>query len=146
MSATGLEVFDSTLQKTHIWLNDISETLGEDRQTAWMVLGAVLRAIRDRLTVELSAHLGAQLPLLIRGAYYDQFNPSIQPLAYRSLDEFHAEITTRMRIGKPIEPAEAAEAVFGVLTRHITPEQVAKVRQSLPEEVRSQWPIAMPAH
>jgi uncharacterized protein (DUF2267 family) len=52
------------------------------------VLGAVLRGVRDRIPLDLAAHLGAQLPLLVRGAYYDQFRPSELPDKSRSLDEF----------------------------------------------------------
>lgn len=41
MSATGLEVFDRTLHKTHTWLN--MEALGaEDRHRAYTALRAVL--------------------------------------------------------------------------------------------------------
>jgi uncharacterized protein (DUF2267 family) len=71
MSATGLEVFDRTLQTTNTWLGEIMETLGPDRQIAWHALGAVLRTVRDRipLGLGLAPHLGAQLPLLVRGAY-----------------------------------------------------------------------------
>ena len=74
MSATGLDVFDKTLQTTHIWLDELMEEIGPDRQVAWHVLGAVLRAVRDRVPLELAVHLGAQLPLLIRGTYYDQWS------------------------------------------------------------------------
>ena len=42
MSATGLEVFDKTLQATNIWLGEIMERLGPDRQVAWKVLSTVL--------------------------------------------------------------------------------------------------------
>src|SRR2546423_5270300 len=59
MSATGLDVFDRTLQITNIWLDEIMETLGPDRQVAWHALGAVLRALRDRLPLGLAVHLGA---------------------------------------------------------------------------------------
>lgn len=144
MTATGLDVFDNTIQKTNIWLGEICETMGVDRATAWRVLGAVLRAVRDRVPVELSAHLGAQLPLLVRGAYYDQFTPDAQPLEYRSLDEFLTEVTTRMHGAQPVDPKAATQAVFGVLTRHITPEQVANVRDALPDEVRALWHDVMP--
>ena len=41
MSATGLDVFDKTLQTTN---NEIMAKLGPDRQVAWHVLGAVLHA------------------------------------------------------------------------------------------------------
>src|SRR3954451_6532504 len=70
MRATGLDVFDKTLQTTHIWLNDITEVIGPDKQVAWHVLGAVLRTLRDRVPLQVAAHLGAELPLLVRGLYY----------------------------------------------------------------------------
>src|SRR5947199_2623978 len=70
MSATGLDVFDKTLQTTNSWLDEISQTLGPDRKLAWKVLSIVLHKLRDRIPVDLSAHLGAELPLLVRGTYY----------------------------------------------------------------------------
>ena len=38
MSASGLDVFDRTLETTHIWLNEICNDLGPDKQVAWKVL------------------------------------------------------------------------------------------------------------
>ncbi len=64
MSATGLDVFDKTLQTTHIWLDELMAENGPDRQVAWHVLGVVLRTVRDRIPLELAVHLGSQLPLL----------------------------------------------------------------------------------
>jgi hypothetical protein len=78
MTATGLEVFDKT-QTTNIWLDEIMAELGPDRQVAWKVLSVVLHKLRDRILTGLSTHLGAELPLLVRGVYYDQFEPSKQP-------------------------------------------------------------------
>ena len=92
MSATGLEVFDKTLQTTNIWLNEIMDRLGPDRQLAWKALSVVLHKLRDRLPLELSAHLGAQLPLLVRGIYYDQFEPGRIPADCRSPEEFTEEV------------------------------------------------------
>ena len=43
MSTTGLDVFDKSLQLTNIWLNEIMEEHGPDRQRAWHILSAVLR-------------------------------------------------------------------------------------------------------
>ncbi|SDZ22353.1 Uncharacterized conserved protein [Sinorhizobium meliloti] len=71
MSATGLDVFEKTLQTTHIWLGEIMEQHGPDRKVAWHILTVVLRVLRDRLPPEIAAHLGAELPLIVRGAYYD---------------------------------------------------------------------------
>jgi uncharacterized protein (DUF2267 family) len=72
MASTGLDVFDRTLQITNIWLDEIMEEVGPDRQVAWHMLSATLRTLRDRVPLELAAHFGAQLPLLVRGVCYDQ--------------------------------------------------------------------------
>ena len=76
MSATGLEVFDKTLQTTQIWLDELIAAIGTNRQVAWHGLGAALRAVRDRIPLELAMHLGSQLPLLARGIYSDQWHAS----------------------------------------------------------------------
>ena len=44
-------------------------------------------ALRDRLPTDDSAHLAAQLPLIVRGAYYEQYRPSAQPQVIRSQEE-----------------------------------------------------------
>jgi hypothetical protein len=90
MSSTGLDVFDKTLQTTHIWLDELMQVIGPDRQVAWHVLGSVLRTLRDRVPLGLAVHLGWQLPLLVRGTYYDQWHAPDQTLEQlpRSLDEF----------------------------------------------------------
>jgi uncharacterized protein (DUF2267 family) len=142
MSATGLEVFDKTIQTTNTWLGEIMETLGPDRQVAWHVLGAVLRTVRDRIPLGLAAHLGAQLPLLVRGAYYDQWRPSEQPQKWRSLDEFFSIISAELSNVRPVNVRDAARSVFQVLNHYVDPNQVAKVREALPEDVRRLWPLS----
>src|SRR5207302_10180106 len=88
MSATGLDVFDRTMQKTNIWLDEIMQVTGPDRQVAWKVLSVVLHKLRYRLPVTLAAHLVAQLPLLLRGVYRDQFEPAKQPSDCDTIEAF----------------------------------------------------------
>lgn len=141
MSTTGLDVFDKTLQTTHIWLDEIMETVGPDRNVAWHVLGSVLRNLRDRLPLELAAHLGAQLPLLVRGAYYDQFRPGHVPERFHSEDEFLGRVIGDLRGIRPVNAREATRSVFAVLDHHVTPEQLEKVKWSLPAPIRGLWPV-----
>jgi uncharacterized protein (DUF2267 family) len=142
MSATGLQVFDRTLQITNIWLNEVSEELGPDRKLAWAVLGAVLRTLRDRLPINTSAHLGAELPLLVRGAYYDHYQPERQPTALRTSDQFLEEAEQQLSGQRPVNMKDAVQAVFHVLSRHLPPGACEKVRCSLPEDIRRLWPTA----
>lgn len=140
MSATGLDVFDKTLQTTNIWLKEICEEVGPDRQIAWHVLGSTLRALRDRLQPDLAAHLAAELPLLVRGAYYDRYRPAEQPRLTRSREEFVKSINADLQNIRPVNPDQAAQCVFRVLNHHIPKGQIDKVRAALPENVRELWP------
>jgi uncharacterized protein (DUF2267 family) len=139
MSQTSLDVFDKTLQATNIWLNEISSVIGPDRHLAWKVLSTVLHKLRDRLPVELSAHLGSQMPLLIRGAYYDQYKPSTQPGLCRSQEAFAAEVAEWLSDVRPVDPNLAIAAVLCVLDRHVDPGQIAKVKGTLPKQLRQMW-------
>ena len=145
MSATGLDVFDKTLQTTHTWLAELmqDEAVGPDRQLAWQVLGVVLRAVRDRIPLDLAVHLGSQLPLLVRGIYYDQWHaPGRLDGKPRSLDEFLEPIGERLAEIRPMDPRAVTGAVFTVLARHVDPGQAEKVRHALPGEVQTLWPAA----
>ena len=139
MSTNGLDVFDKTLQTTHIWLDEITAELGPDRQLAWKVLSTVLHKLRDRLSVENAAHLGAQLPLLVRGAYYDQYQPARQPSDCASIEAFVDEVGEWLSDARAVNPEAATRAVFGVLLRHIDPGQIAKVQGVLPTSIRGFW-------
>lgn len=145
MSATGLDVFDKTLQTTNIWLDEITDVIGPDRQTAWKVLSTVLHRLRDRLQPDLAAHLAAQLPLLVRGAYYDLYQPAKQPSDLHTAQVFVEEVADWLADIRPVDPQLAIAAVFGVLDRHVSPGEIAKVRQALPKSIRSLWPARVGA-
>lgn len=142
MSTNGLEVFDKTLETTHVWLKEIMADLGPDRQVAWKVLSIVLRKLRDRLPLDLAAHLGAQLPILIRGVYYDQFQPGKLPSDCDSREEFVAEVAEWLADIRPVDPDAAMRSVFKVLSHHIDPGQIAKVREALPRSLKQAWESA----
>jgi len=141
MGATGLDVFDKTIQTTNIWLDEIMAAIGPDRQIAWKVLSTVLHKLRDRIPLELSAHLSAELPLLVRGVYYDQLMPAEQPTDW-DLDDFTHEVARWLSDVRPVDPKDAMRAVFGVLSRHIPRGQIAKVQDALPADLRAFWVAA----
>lgn len=140
MSTTGLEVFDDTLQKTNTWLKEIMQVLGPDRRRAYTAMRGVLHCLRDRLTVDEAAHLGAQLPMLVRGIYYEGWRPAGKPNKIRSRDEFLAGIARHFEHVRPIDPQDAARAVFQTLEHHVDPGEIADVIQSLPQDIRTMWP------
>ena len=139
MSITGLEVFDQTLQKTNIWLKDIMGQVGPDRQRAYHALRAVLHTLRDRLTVDEAAHLSAQLPLLIRGLYFEGWHPAHKPTKERAQDEFLEQVEARLQGIEPINPETATRVVLEVLERYVDPAEAAHVKHMLPKPIRELW-------
>jgi uncharacterized protein (DUF2267 family) len=142
MSVTGLAAFDSTVQTTNTWLHELMEELGwEDRHRAYQALRSVLHAVRDRLTIEETADLGAQLPMLIRGVYYEGWHPGRKPPRKpRGREEFLAPIGEAFRDHPEVSPEGVLWAVFKVMERHITPGEIKDVKQILPESIRSLFP------
>src|SRR5688500_82210 len=142
MSANVPVVSDKLVDPTHMWLKEIMADFGPDRQVAWKVLSVVLRKLRDRLPLGLAAHLGAQLPILIRGIYYDQFEPGKLPTQCDSREEFVAEVAEWLSDIRPVDPDAAVRSVFKVLSHHVDPGQIAKVREALPRSLRQSWETA----
>jgi uncharacterized protein (DUF2267 family) len=141
MSITGLEVFDSTVHQTNVWLKAIMGRLGtEDRHRAYLALRMTLQALRDRLQPEMAVHLGAQLPMLVRGVYYEDWHMAGTPTRERHKEEFLAHIAAAFRRDPQVDAEQVARAVFAVLVEHIDPGQVSKVIAALPHELRELWP------
>jgi uncharacterized protein (DUF2267 family) len=140
MPATGLDVFDTTLQKSNSWLNELMDLMGwQDRQRAYHGMFATLHALRDRLTVEEVAHLGAQLPMLIRGFYYDAWDPTVNPLKERHKEEFLAYIAQYFKNDPTVDTEQLARAVFAVLRSRVTAGEIEDVKHILPSEIRELW-------
>ena len=140
MNSIGVDVFDTTLQKTSVWLNGVMEEMGwEDRHRAYSVLRAVLHALRDRLIVDEAINLGAQLPMLIRGFYYEGWRPEGRPSKYRHKEEFFAQVAKTLPGMEQAELERAVRAVFKVLSSQVTGGEIAQVRDQLPAEIREFW-------
>ena len=141
MSMTGLEVFDTTVHKTNSWLKEVMQEIHrEDRRKAYLALRATLHALRDRLTVEEVAQLGAQLPMLIRGFYYEGWDPTRKPVKLRDREEFLSLVEAEFRADDTLNPELIARAVFKVLANRITAGEIEDVKHVLPAEIRSLWP------
>jgi uncharacterized protein (DUF2267 family) len=140
MTHTSLASFDSTVQTTNLWLHEIQEQLQwQDLHRAYHALRAVLHALRDRLPIDQAAALAAQLPLLVRGFYYEGWHPHGKPIKERRKENFLAHISEAFRGDPLVDPEQVVQAVFRVLSRHVTTGEIGNVKQNLPAEIRSLW-------
>ncbi|MDP2334217.1 MAG: DUF2267 domain-containing protein [Reyranella sp.] len=144
MSATGLEVFDTTLQETNHWLKLMMGELGTDsRRTAFGALRGTLHALRDRIGVDNAAHLGSQMPMLLRGAYYERWRPAATPTRERHLADFIDHVADEMPRDSQTNPAEAARACFSVMSQCLDRGEMLKLRKVLPHEALNLWPDSL---
>lgn len=138
----NLDVFESTVQKTHAMLNDIERDLGwkNRRHDAYSALRAVLQVLRDRLTIEEVAHVGAQLPMLVRGFFYEGWKPSKTP---RKLDrqQFLVEILAKLAYIPEQSPERFVRSIFSSLIRHTDPGSLDHLRRALPHDIATLLPF-----
>ena len=143
MTTSHVAVLEQTLQKTHTWLASLAQKAGlENESQAYSAMRAVLHTLRDRLTVEEATDLGAQLPMLVRGFYYEGWNPAKTPHKQeRQLQPFLDDISQEMgNAALTIEPEQAVKAVFALLQDKITQGEINDVKQMLPAELQGLWP------
>lgn len=141
MSQTGLAAFDSTIQTTNVWIREVTQRMAwTDHHRAYRALRAVLHALRDRLTVEQAAALAAQLPMLVRGFYYEGWHPAGTPIKERKKEQFLGHVREAFREDPHFDAEQATRAVLSVVAKHVTEGEVSTIRHLLPSELRELWP------
>jgi uncharacterized protein (DUF2267 family) len=136
------DIFDGTLQKTQIWLNELMSALDWENHPhkAYLALRTVLHALRDRLPVEEAVQLGAQLPMLVRGFYYEGWTLKGKPHKERHKEDFLAHIKDAFKEDVTVRPESIARAVFKVLARHTSQGEIDDVKPILPKALHELWP------
>lgn len=135
MMSTGVENLDRSIDKANAWLADIDAGFGTaDRHLAYRVLRAWLHCLRDRLSVGVAAHFAAQLPELLRGVFYDGWNPARVPHKYDRaayITRFAREARVR-----DSDVSKAAGIVSSVARRRMSAGVVAEAFGLLPADLR----------
>ena len=137
-TTTGVTALDHTVQETNVWLKAVDEQLVlENRHHAYNALRAVLHALRDRLQPEAAVKLGAQLPIMVRGIYYEGWHMAATPTKERHLEEFAAHILRELPPQFPIDPLRAARGVYEVLWERLSSGEFEKLMAHLPASLRN---------
>jgi len=140
MTTATDHLFDKTVHATNAWLNDVVQELGGgSRERAYLVLRTVLHALRDRLPIEQVAAFGAQLPMLVRGFYYEGWHPTGKPLKERKKEQFLSHVTAVFQGDPTADAEEMTSAVFRVLERHVTPGAIEQITATLPRSLQAMW-------
>lgn len=135
MTRTGVDSLDRSIDKTNAWLADVAAKFGtEDRRLAYRVTRSWLHTLRDRLPVTIAAHVAAQLPELLRGVFYEGWNPSKVPVKY-SKDEYIARFARDAQVHHD-EVARSGRLVTSAMRRHISAGAIDEALGALPADIR----------
>ena len=141
--AGGSHVWDRAIHKANAWLQELDGALGwGDLDATLLALRSVLHALRDRLTPNEAVQLAAQLPLLLKGVYFDGWRPSVTPRRTRTRQDFLDAVRAPLIRGIPeADPERVTRAVFRLLDEHVSGGEIADVRGVLPAEWMDLWPV-----
>ena len=141
MTDTGLSTFDKTLQTSNEWLHEIEEALHlEDRQQSYHALRGVLFSLRDRLPVDEAMDLAAELPMLIRGIYFEGYKAANKPDKYNA-GEFLRHVEQELHAGGVTNaPNDVTRCVLGILSNHISDGEAQQIHDAMPGDIQGLWP------
>ena len=130
------------VQQSQEWLKELRDNADLSSEAeAWSVLRTVLHQLRDRLTIEEAAQLSAQLPLIVRGAFFEGWKPRNMPdKSVRTREDFLDALAMRL-LPHPLPPERMARQVFTLLTRHLDPGEISDVIGQFPDSIKELWPL-----
>jgi uncharacterized protein (DUF2267 family) len=129
-----------TVQQTQEWLKELRDNANlADVGEALSVLRVVLHQLRDRLTVEEAVDLGAQLPIMIRGIYYEGWQPHKVPEKIHTREKFVDQVTIKL-LPRTVPAERMIRDVFAVLAHHCDPGEISDVIDQMPKELKELWP------
>jgi uncharacterized protein (DUF2267 family) len=86
-----------------------------------------------------AVQLGAQLPLVLKGVYYDGWQPAKTPHASRRAEEFLGEVAARFQ-WHPRDAESMVRTALAVIARHVSEGEMLQVKRSLPKDIQTLLP------
>ncbi|MEV7968908.1 DUF2267 domain-containing protein [Sphaerisporangium sp. NPDC088356] len=137
MAETGYPSFNTTVDKTNRVLKEIEQAYGwpkERRKQSYAALRGVLHALRDRLTIQEAAQFGAELPMLMRGVYYEGWDVNRVPVRM-SKDGFLARVRQEFPYEVKGGIEQLTRTVVDALKMYVSEGEWADVRAGMPKDL-----------
>jgi uncharacterized protein (DUF2267 family) len=135
-------VFDTHLDVAKRWLSELITNLDlspAESPRALHALRAGLHAIRDRLPPNEVLDLGAQLPTLIRGFYYEGWTLRTEPRQIRDRAAMIARVKKELAPDQHLDPVDVLRAVIHLVVEHVSAGEIDDVLATLPKPIRALW-------
>lgn len=137
---TTTAALDASVRATEEWIGDLMRRLGwQDRERVYLALLAVLHALRDSLPRDEAVYVGAQLPALLRGLYYEGWHPGGRAQA-KSRSAFLERVHDGVHRDPAVDPDQVARAVLALLAARMAPAELEDAKAATPKPLHNLWP------
>jgi uncharacterized protein (DUF2267 family) len=137
---TPISDLNTAVPATEYWIDDLKQRLGwQDRARVYLALLATLHALRDCIARDEAVYIGAQLPSLLRGLYYEGWHPGARP-ATRSRSAFLERIHEGVHRDPGIDAEQVARAVFALLAARLPAAEIEEAKAATPGVLHNLWP------
>ncbi|WP_036259523.1 DUF2267 domain-containing protein [Mesorhizobium sp. WSM3224] len=132
---------DYALQATQNWISDLVWRLRwHEREQVYRALIATLHALRDCLDRDEAVYIGAQLPALLRGFYYEGWHPAWRTKA-RNRNSFLDRVHEGVHRNPAVDPEEVARSVLGQLADRMSVAEIQEAKAATPRVLNDLWPV-----
>lgn len=132
--------FKHTITHTHEWLSDFKEYTGiEDPNDAFALLRAFLITVRNRLPAGEAMDLGAQLPALLRGFYFEGWSPYRETTKERTVTKFIESVRRNLKGHDHISLDDTLNGAFQFIFDKVSAGEVQDIKKDLPKKLEVLW-------
>ncbi|KAA9035936.1 DUF2267 domain-containing protein [Ginsengibacter hankyongi] len=135
--------FERYAAKGNEFVNLVAEDINVPRDKAGRIIRAVLHALRNKLTMEESFQLMAQLPMALKGVYVEGWAIHQEFHRISHVNEFFDEIRKEdggqagYDFGNNEKTKVAVAAIFKALNFYISEGEINDVMGAMPKELRA---------
>ena len=137
---TTIRDFNASIHATDDWIDDLMRRLGwHDRERAYVALVTALHALRDALPRDEAVYVGAQMPALLRGLYYEGWHPGARGTA-KSRNAFLERIHDGVHRDPAIDAEQVARASLALLAARMPAAELEDAKAAMPKALHNLWP------
>ncbi len=135
-----IQELSTAVEAVEDWIDDLLRRLGwHDREKVYRALLAALHALRDALGQDEAIYVGAQLPPLLRGLYYEGWHPGARGAAF-SRNTFLERIHDGVHRDPGIDAEQVSRAVFALLAGRLPAAELEDAKAATPTPLHNLWP------
>lgn len=131
-----MNAFTSACHNAETFVSNLErEMSGCTKQQAWHILRGTLHALRDRVQPDEACKLAEQLPLVVRGAYFEAFRPG-RGVKKMNAEEFVADVATQVRVDPPPDFERKVWQALDFVLREVSEGEKSDVLDNLPSDIK----------